>query len=286
MASLASNTDMDPAAAYAFMGFEDPSADAADAMKRYRELRKTPEYKENPEYKRQADAAYRAIKSKANAVSKRSSEVLEERMQAAGLSGDEQALAGLVNGHDEEHGSGALAAHPGVPPPSEIVEGFLFLGGEAQAKDAATLQRLGIRHILNMTDNLDDHTPALQAEWGAECSYCNCPAQDEKGYDIGQHLDRAVEFIDACRARGGGVLVHCRQGVNRSGSAVIAYVMHHEGMGFPSALRWVRERRPVVLTNGSFAVQLIVRSGTHGHISEAAMALLNQNCFNPFVTII
>ena len=200
---------MDPAAACAFMGFEGPCAvDAADAKKRFMELRKTPEYKENPEYKRQADAAYLAIKSKANAVFKRPSEVLEERMQAAGLSGDEQALVRLVNGDDEEHWRPIRGSHHRP----RLWTGSCSSEGKPRRKMPPHCRGFnGIRHVLDMTNDLDDHTPALQTGWGAhtpgaECSYCNCPAEDTKDHEIGKHLDGAVEFIDACRVTGGGVL--------------------------------------------------------------------------------
>jgi len=284
---------MEPAAAYAFMGFEGNDIDAADAMARFKELRAHPDYKEDPK-KSQLTAAYLAIKSRANAVSRKSSQVLEQMMHSAGLNEEERCLVKLVNGQVEEQLSGAVPCVQGVPPPSEILEGFLYLGGLAQAADVHTLRRLGVKHILNMTDDLDDYSGRLQAVWreqdpGEKCLYCNCPALDENGYDIYQHLDKAINFIDNCKATGAGVLVHCRQGVNRSGSATIAYVMHHSGVGplcpeklnFVGALRWVRQRRPMVLTNGSFAVQLIVRSGLE--LSEGANKILNGGWFNPFV---
>lgn len=285
---------MEPAAAYAFMGFRDRNVDAADAIARFKEMRSKPEYKEEP-LKGQLTAAYCAIKRRANAVSNKSSQVLEQMMQTARLCENEKWLVKLVDGQGSEEAGYAVTGHAGVAPPSEILEGFLYLGGEAQAADAGTLQGLGITHILNMTDDLDDHSLALQVAWqeqdpGVECSYYNCPALDEKGYNISQHLDQAIEFIDRCGAAGGRVLVHCRQGVNRSGSVVIAYVMRHAGgseccpgkLDFPGALRWVRQRRPMVLTNGSFAVQLIVHSGME--LSEAAANILNEHFFNPFVS--
>ena len=262
------------------MGFEDPSVvDAAEALGRFRELRG--EFREEPK-RTQLLAAYHAIRPLANSVTKNSRQALEASMQTAGLGEDERLLLRLVDGQGADS-PGALVAHAGVAPPSEILEGFLYLGGDEQARDTGTLHSLGIKHILNMTDDLDNHSRALQEEWnlhqpGTECSYCNCPALDVNGYDIDQHLDTAMEFIDGCRAAGGSVLVHCRMGVNRSGSAVIAYVMQHSGLDFSGALQRVRQRRPGVLTNGSFAVQLMARSGME--LSAAAREILATNDFN------
>ena len=51
------------------------------------------------------------------------------------------------------------------------------------------------------------------------------------------------DFIDASLGVGGKVLVHCNDGMSRSGSLVIAYIMQTYGLDFKSALNYVQQRR-------------------------------------------
>jgi dual specificity phosphatase 12 len=59
-------------------------------------------------------------------------------------------------------------------------------------------------------------------------------------------LRRVVGFIDEQRRAGRQTYVHCMVGVNRSGSAVTAYVMQAHQLGRDEALTFVRRRRPEV----------------------------------------
>ena len=63
-------------------------------------------------------------------------------------------------------------------------------------------------------------------------------------------------FIDASLGAGGKVLVHCNDGMSRSGSLVIAYIMQTYGMDFKAALNYVQQRRFCVQPNDGFEQQL------------------------------
>lgn len=54
---------------------------------------------------------------------------------------------------------------------------------------------------------------------------------------------QVCDWIDAARAEGGKVLVHCRVGVSRSATITIAYVMKHLGLPLVDAYLLVRSRR-------------------------------------------
>lgn len=63
------------------------------------------------------------------------------------------------------------------------------------------------------------------------------------------------------RTQGSRVLVHCKMGVSRSGSTVIAYAMKEYGWSLERALGHVRERRPIVHPNPGFMRQLELYQG-------------------------
>ena len=56
-------------------------------------------------------------------------------------------------------------------------------------------------------------------------------------------LRRVVGFIDEQRRSGRTTYVHCMVGVNRSGTAVTAYLMQEHGIGRDEALRLLQKRR-------------------------------------------
>lgn len=57
------------------------------------------------------------------------------------------------------------------------------------------------------------------------------------------------------------MLVHCKMGISRSGSTVIAYVMKQQRWPLDVALAYVRDRRPVVKPNEGFMKQLQTYNG-------------------------
>ena len=85
----------------------------------------------------------------------------------------------------------------------------LYLGDSQAAESVEQLQCLGITHVLNMSHN------AAEAKYG-DIEHFMLGAEDKEEYDMLQHLPTAASYIDAARASGGTVLVHCRAGINRS----------------------------------------------------------------------
>lgn len=53
------------------------------------------------------------------------------------------------------------------------------------------------------------------------------------------------------------MLVHCQQGVSRSASIVIAFIMKKFRVKYPVALKFVQSKRDVVKPNEGFELSLI-----------------------------
>lgn len=83
--------------------------------------------------------------------------------------------------------------------------------------------------------------------------------RDSSTENLLQVLGEACEFIKTSLAKNdGGVLIHCHQGVSRSASVVIAFVMEEMDLEYDTALRYVRGSRPKVNPNKGFVAQLEV----------------------------
>lgn len=94
---------------------------------------------------------------------------------------------------------------------------------------------------------------------------------NDDGIDsIRPSLDEAIKFIDEAVEQGGKVFVHCRVGVSRSASVVIAYLMKYQEWDLASSYLLTRSRRLNILIQvfffffflflGSSLVVLICRS--------------------------
>ena len=91
-------------------------------------------------------------------------------------------------------------------------------------------------------------------------------------------IKETKDFIDRCFAAGGKVLVHCNDGMSRSASLVIAYLMQKYGLDFKAALSHVQSRRFCVQPNDGFEQQLrefepIYRALVESQVTTAGLSV-------------
>lgn len=133
---------------------------------------------------------------------------------------------------------------------SKIVE-HIYLGSEAVAKNREVLRQNGITHVLNCVGFV---CPEF---FKGDLVYKTLWLQDRPSEDITSILYDVFDYFEDVREQGGRVLVHCCQGVSRSTSLVIAYLMWKEGQSFENAFQNVKAARGVTNPNMGFACQLL-----------------------------
>ncbi|CAM9948196.1 unnamed protein product [Heterosigma akashiwo] len=141
--------------------------------------------------------------------------------------------------------------------PSKILD-FLYVGSRNAAKSKGLLQSLNIKHILNVTPNrvVDPNAGCPNFfEKDPNFTYKRVAIFDNISESILPHLKSCITFMDQGKHYG-NVLVHCNQGVSRSCSMVIGYLMKRQGMTYDEALAYVRERRPQANPNFAFESEL------------------------------
>ena len=153
----------------------------------------------------------------------------------------------------------------GAPPcwPSEIVKGWLYLGGSVHASNPNFVKESGLMHVLNCAD--------MEARGITEgVRYRELCAQDSMRYKLlSLHMEEAHEFLREAGSE--PILVHCHAGMNRSVALVVSYLMVYGPnpptqeeakssgelcMSFDEAVRYVLEKRPYALSNPNFVKQL------------------------------
>ena len=73
---------------------------------------------------------------------------------------------------------------------------------------------------------------------------------------IENHFEDVNSFISNACQSGGKVLVHCDQGVSRSATAVLAYLMKERGMSVDQAFAYLQSKRGIVDPNYGFIQKL------------------------------
>jgi protein-tyrosine phosphatase len=65
-----------------------------------------------------------------------------------------------------------------------------------------------------------------------------------------------INFIEEVKQQGGRVLIHCMQGVSRSVSLIICYLIYTRKLNFDEALNYVIDKRAIAGPNFGFGIQL------------------------------
>lgn len=137
--------------------------------------------------------------------------------------------------------------------PTKIFD-HVYLGSEWNASNLEELQRNGVRHILNVTREIDNFFPGM-------FDYFNVRVYDDEKTNLLKHWDNTFKYITQAKNDGSKVLVHCKMGVSRSASVVIAYAMKAYGLSYREAFEHVKQNRSCVKPNKNFVSQLETYQG-------------------------
>ena len=147
------------------------------------------------------------------------------------------------------------------------VEEFMYVGGIRVAQNIQLLKAVGITHVINCsaitTENFFPET----------FSYKSLYMNDSPGEDLACHIYSVVAVIDEVRRRGQKVLVHCTQGVSRSCSFCIAYLMLLEKISYDDGFQRLKARRGICNPNPGrshflpFPAPLLTDTRFHTHES-------------------
>ncbi|GMF19266.1 unnamed protein product [Phytophthora lilii] len=136
--------------------------------------------------------------------------------------------------------------------PNEIIDNFLFLGNMWQAQCKQVVQHLGITHVVNATMDIGN----IFEDDGVK--YFNAKLPDKPEANITQFFDAAYAFIaeaersTTAEGKPCRVLVHCTQGISRSATLVILYVIRAYHWSLAQAFNFTRAGRGVVVPNEGF----------------------------------
>ena len=127
----------------------------------------------------------------------------------------------------------------------EIIPNKLYLGNNESAKNLQILQKHNITSILICGYFLSEFFPG-------QFIYKTLEIQDNEYEIIINSLIKGIEFIENNKT----ILVHCREGISRSSTIVIGYIMYKEKKSYNEAENFVREKKDDIKPNENFVKQL------------------------------
>ena len=133
---------------------------------------------------------------------------------------------------------------------SEIIPNFLYLSSYNAAKNKELLIQNKITHVINCAADFCENV------YSKELKYLAFYLKDHVMENIECVFYESIEFIENVKKSNGRVLVHCIQGMSRSVSIVIAYLIYKEKMTYDKAFDFVQKRREISSPNFGFSIQL------------------------------
>ncbi|KAL9649610.1 hypothetical protein ABK040_003287 [Willaertia magna] len=158
----------------------------------------------------------------------------------------------------------------------EIIPNKLYLGSAFGASDLNLLQKIGITGILNVTKEIENYFPN-------QFQYKNIVILDNYFItNIENYFDNAIQFIQDHTKEGNVCYVHCVQGISRSASMILAYLMKIEKMTLRDAFLHTFKCRSEIFPNQGFIKALMRKELEWLDLKENTWSLQDMDCIELF----
>jgi hypothetical protein len=121
----------------------------------------------------------------------------------------------------------------------------IYVGNLSSSMNSDELYTNGITHVMSvMNGSICWNYPNIK--------YSIYHINDDSWTDISKHFESAIGFIENAINNNGKVLVHCKEGVSRSVTMVMVYIIYKERISPSAALDMIKKIRSKVQPNKGF----------------------------------
>ncbi|CAM1321057.1 DUSP3 (predicted) [Pycnogonum litorale] len=135
----------------------------------------------------------------------------------------------------------------------------IYISDSSTALSTIMLRNMGMTHVVNAAmgkDRMMGLVNTTQSYYNSSnIKFFGVEAIDVSPFRLERYFHQTADFIDEALSDDGCVLVHCQQGVSRSTTLVLAYLMIKKNMSVQQAMKQVRKHRDI-LPNDGFLKQL------------------------------
>ena len=135
---------------------------------------------------------------------------------------------------------------------SEIIPNFLYISSYSATKNKTLLEKNKITHIINCAADFCENVFKSENKY----TYLSFYLKDHVLENIECIFYECIKFIDNVKEKGGRVLVHCIQGISRSVTLVMAYLIYKNKLTYDKAFNIVQNKREISSPNFGFSIQL------------------------------
>ena len=135
---------------------------------------------------------------------------------------------------------------------SEIIPNFLYISSYNATKNLELLEKNKITHIINCAADFCENVFEQENRF----TYLSFYLKDHVLENIECIFYECIKFIESVKEKGGRVLVHCIQGISRSVSIVMAYIIFTKKVSYDKAFNLVQSKREISSPNFGFSIQL------------------------------
>jgi protein-tyrosine phosphatase len=135
---------------------------------------------------------------------------------------------------------------------SEVIPNFLYLSSYNATKNKSLLEKNKITHIINCAADFCENVFESENKY----TYLSFYLKDHVLENIECIFYECIKFIDNVKEKGGRVLVHCIQGISRSVTLVMAYLIYKNKLTYDKAFNIVQSKREISSPNFGFSIQL------------------------------
>jgi protein-tyrosine phosphatase len=135
---------------------------------------------------------------------------------------------------------------------SNILQDLVYLGSDVVAQNYELLQEHKITHVINCAA---DYSADYHIDKGMK--YLSLHLKDHVRENIESCFYAGIDFINDAKASGGRVYVHCVQGISRSTTMILSYMIYTQKTNLEDGLKFIRSIRHIANPNMNFMAQLI-----------------------------
>ena len=140
----------------------------------------------------------------------------------------------------------------------------VFIGNAAAARDVQFFNRYKINFVINVTESeinyfeSETNKKKLLRVEDTCVKYLSLALSDTCSTNLSCHFPQTNQFITGCLSSNKNtLLIHCKCGVSRSSSVLLAYLISVKQMTLDTALKLIKKERRRIRPNIGFFLQLL-----------------------------